>query len=60
MLRCNIALAARGGNSQLSAAGHGGFCEPAVRAIGYVADNPRFLNLARLLLSKGQEILPTE
>jgi hypothetical protein len=29
MLRCNIALAAKGANSQLSAAGHGGFCEPA-------------------------------
>jgi hypothetical protein len=52
MLRCNIALAACGANSQLSAAGHGGFRQPASRALSHIADNPRFLNLARLLLTK--------
>jgi hypothetical protein len=50
MLRCNIALAASGANSQLSGSGRGGISELESSASIYRVDIPRFSSLAWLLL----------
>jgi phage shock protein PspC (stress-responsive transcriptional regulator) len=61
MLRCNIALAANGVNSQLSAAADGGIYEPADPLILYSVDKSLFSYLARVLLSyRGTEICQLE
>jgi hypothetical protein len=50
MLRCDIALAARGGNSQLSGRELGEGSQPLAAAHVYDIENTVFFSLARLML----------
>jgi phage shock protein C len=50
MLRCNIALAACGGNSQLSGRGRGGTSQLTAVVRTYSVENTVFSSLARLML----------
>src|SRR5689334_17933083 len=59
MLRCNIALAAEGEDSQMSGAGRGGFSESVDRSPLYLVEIRCFSNLARLLL-RGQHSFAKE
>src|SRR5579864_1983776 len=58
MLHCNIALAARGGNSQLFCRGGGGFSELSIGLRSYSIDISTFSILARVLLSNEHNDLP--